>query len=290
MPDRFARLFMPATAIFLTLLGAFAGGCSATSEETPSRRNDNGTGAAANSSGGSTGAGGNSSSAGTAGVSSAGGTGSSIGGSGSAGTPAGTAGTSQGQAGGPVVHPPADLTLPYLEDFEDGEAQGWMDSFDEEEAPLGTWAIVDDGTKVYRLETPTDDESWAVGGDYRWTDQHLETKIKVVSGAEEAFIILAVRLSTLRSYYFVEITSDRIKLRDGGTDSTVDLGEFDIEPPFVDGEVHTFGLSAVGSALTVYYEGAPVITGTSTTALAGGIGLAARDAVVSFDDVSVTAE
>lgn len=293
MPKPAVRFWLPQALVSIALVAA---GCAATAEDSPERRNGNepGAGGFAPSTGGTGGA---SSIAGSAGVEQSGGTGSGTGGvpSGSGGTsggttPVGSGGTSFGTGGSDVVHPPADTALPYTEDFEDGEAQGWIDSIDDEEEPLGTWAIVDDATKVYQLQSPTDDLSWAVGGDYRWTDQHLETKVKIVSGAEDAFIVLAIRFSSFRGYYFVEIRDDRIKLRDRGNGSTTDVGTFDIEPPLADGEWHSFGLSAIGTTLTVYFDGTPVITGTSSRNVAGGIGLAARDAVVAFDDVTVTSE
>jgi hypothetical protein len=292
MPNTFARLGLPLLASVSLVLGASTLGCSASADDggTRSRNNNNGSGATA---GTDPGAGGSGVSAGGTG-SSAGGTGSSAGGTGSSagGTGSSAGGTGSGTGGSGVVHPPADTALPYTEDFEDGEANGWIDSVDQERAPLGTWAVVDDpdGGKVYQETTPTDDPSWAVGGDYAWTDQHFETKMKIVSGSADAFIIIAMRFSSFDSYLFVEITSDRIKLRDGGTDSTVDVGTFDIDPPLVDGAWHTYGVSAIGTNMTVYFDGAPVITGTSSTTTAGGIALGVRDCVAAFDDVSVTAE
>jgi hypothetical protein len=186
---------------------------------------------------------------------------------------------------------PIGIGLPFTEDFEDGVANGFVSGIDDELAPLGTWAVVADGaTQVFREQVLTDDPSWAVGGAYQWTDQHLETRLKIVSGAAEVLIAIAVRFSDFRSYYFLEIRNDAVKIRLRTPATQVDLVSYSFGDAgeLVDGTWYKFGLSAKGSALAVYFNDVQVATVTDATFSSGGIAFGVRDAVVEFDDVTVT--
>jgi hypothetical protein len=248
--------------------------------------------------------GGSTSSGGLNGGTSAGGAVSSMGGSNGGGAPAGgsssggasNGGTSNGgtsgsgaSSGGAAGQRPVSTALPYREDFEDGAANGWMAGYDDEMMPLGKWSVVDEaGGKVFQAQEATSDPSWAVGGDYRWTDQHLEAKVKFVSGAADGLVTLVVRFTTFKTYCFVEVRDNQMKLRVKADGSTTDLGTYKFMTPLADGTWYTIGLSAKGSALEAYFDGMMVASGMNATVTAGGIALTATDAVVSFDDVVVT--
>ena len=186
----------------------------------------------------------------------------------------------------------ADLTGAFLKqsDFEDGTADGWMAGYDDQMMTLGKWGVVDDaGTKVYQAEEATSDPSWAVGGDYRWTDQHLEAKVKFVSGAADGLVTLVVRFTTFKTFCFVEVRDNQMKLRVKADGSTSDIGTYKFPMPLVDGTWYTIGVSAKGPMFEAYFGGMMVASGMNAAVTSGGIALTATDAVVSFDDVTVTA-
>jgi hypothetical protein len=181
-----------------------------------------------------------------------------------------------------------DATLPFSEDFEDGVADGFIDSVDKELQPLGSWLVVDDGSKVYQQQTVTSDPSWAVGGDYRWTDQLLTVKMKVVSGIDDFLAIVAVRLSSFDGYAYLEIQSNQIKLRLRNAGSTTDQVVYKFDSDLTEGSWHSYGLGVKGSDYTVYFDEQVVGTASNSELSAGGIALGVSDAVVEFDDLNVS--
>ncbi len=202
----------------------------------------------------------------------------------------GGSGGSPGSAGSGGSGPAASTQLPFHDDFEDGDPNGWMASIDAEQMPLGKWSIVADGaTKVYEEQQATSDPSWAVGGDYRWTDQHLEAKVKVVSGFPDTLVMLVVRFTSFKTYCFLEVRSNQMKIRVKVDGSTTDVGTYKFPTALVDGTWYTVGISAKGSTIAAYFAGAQVAMGSNSSVTAGGIALTATDGVVAFDDVAVTA-
>ena len=60
--------------------------------------------------------------------------------------------------------------------------------------------------------------------------------------------------------------------------------------PLMGNTWYTVGIGAVGTTLTAYFGGVPVAMGTDSDLEEGGIGIGtAEEAIVAFDDVSVTA-
>jgi hypothetical protein len=170
-------------------------------------------------------------------------------------------------------------------------ANGWTEGRDDKNLPLGTWAVVADGTgMVFEEQTVTSSPTWTVGGDYRWTDQHLETKAKFVSGSADGLITLVVRFSTFKTYCFLEVRTNQLKIRVKVEGSTTDVAVYKFPVVLVDGTWYTFGLSAAGSTLTAYFNGTQVATGPNPSPVAmGGIALTVTGSIVAFDDVTVTA-
>lgn len=230
--------------------------------------------------GGSTGAGGSTGTGGT-------GTGGSSGTGGSTGTggsPGGTGGSSTGTGGAPV-----NTGLPYTEDFEDGVANGWMGGYDDKMMPLGTWAVVTDGaSKVYQEHDVTSSATWAVGGDYRWTDQHFESKIKFVSGIADATVTLVVRFTDFKTFCFLEVRNNQMKIRVKVAGSTTDVATYKFPTPLVEATWYTVGIGVKGTTLTEYFNGMPVGSGVNAGVAGGGIALTALSGVIAFDDISVT--
>jgi hypothetical protein len=246
-------------------------------------------------SGGSTANGGSSAGGGQSGGNSTGGASASGGASGSTGSggSAGSSGgggisTGSGGAGTGTVMP--KIPLPYSETFEDGTADGWAGGFDQNQMPLGMWAVTTDGTtKVYEEQQATSSTTWVVGGDAHWTDQHFEAKVKYVSGSSSGLATLVIRFVNFKTYCFLEVHSNQLKIRVKNDGSSTDVATYKFPTPLVDGTWYSVGVSASGTTFGAYFNGAQVATGMNASIAAGGIALTATNAVVEFDDLSVTA-
>ena len=215
-------------------------------------------------------------------------------GSGTAGA-AGSAGTSAGSSGSGGTGAPMGTLL--FEDFEDGNADGWIADVDDGNDLVGNWAVVTEAaSKVYKEQTEYSDPSWTVGGRLDWKDQAAETKVQFVSSAAgDAIAYLAVRLSSKERYYFLEFqaneTNGSLKVRKRVDGSTTDLiPSHKTGMPVGPGTWYTIGLSAVGTTITAKLNGTVIGTATDSALANGGIALGIRDAVAIFDDVKVTAQ
>jgi len=243
-----------------------------------------GSGAGAGSgAGGSSGTGG--STGGTAGTGGATGSG---GGSATGGTGGSTGGTGAGGSGG--SQPPGTLLF---DDFEDNDTNGWIADADDGNDKVGNWAVVPDGTNhVYKQQTEYSDPSWAIGGDSRWTDQIVETKVQFTSSSGDGKAFLAARFSSFERYYFIEFSMNdsdgQIKVRKRVDGSTNDILSVRTGGPVVSGTWYTIALSVVGTEIKAFFEGAEVGSGTDADLTVGGIGIGIVDSVAAFDDVKVT--
>jgi hypothetical protein len=247
---------------------------------------------------GASGAAGTFGAGGSGGGGASGGSGGSSGGAGSGndgGGTAGSAGTSAGSSGTGGTGTPMGTLL--FEDFEDGNADGWIADMDDGNDVFGKWAVVTEGaSKVYKEHTEYSDPSWTVGGDLDWKDQAAETKVQFVSsGAGDAIAYLAVRLQSKERYYFLEFQANEsngsLKVRKRVDGSTTDLiSSYKTGMPVGPGTWYTIGLSAVGTTITAKLNGMVVGTATDSALTNGGIALGIRDAVAIFDDVKVTSQ
>jgi hypothetical protein len=231
-------------------------------------------GSAGSATGGATGKGGSAGGAGTGGSSS---------GSGGGGGNAGAA--SGGGAGGP---PSGSI---FFDDFEDGDTQDWV-NVDDEGVPISGWSLVQDGSTVFKQGSTSSDPSWAIGGNVNWTDQVLEVKLKFDGVPDEsAAALISARFKNFDAYYYLELRADGgIKIRKRVDGSTSDVTRYDPDVPLTGDTWYTLGLGAVGATLTAYFNGVAVATATDSSIPAGGIGIGTtEEAVVAFDDVSVTA-
>lgn len=234
---------------------------------------------------GGTGSGGTSSgAAGTAmaGASHAGSGGSSAGGS----STGGAAGASAGNAAGGAK--PANTTLPFTEDFEDGEANGfipWNDS-----ATPGMWVVVADGAgKVYQPAAAVSSLEFGVGGSTTWTDVALTVKVRLKDATSGAQILL--RFKDPKTYLVVEMAVGKYKLRARNAGSTTDLIAPSPKPVIAPGIWYTVGIAVKGATVNLTLDGmaigAPV---TCAAAISnGGVALGVAEGGVSFDDVKVVA-
>lgn len=200
----------------------------------------------------------------------------------------------------PAVTPPAAVpgvpgALLLLDDFEDGDASGWIADADDGDDLVGNWAVVEteEGRALAQLDDSFDDDSWAVGGDVTWTDASLEVRCRFtsVSNVEDAVVMLALRFQSRENYYYVEFRGDgSVKVRKRVDGSEPELSSEELERPAVVGQWMTLGFAVRGTSLEARIDGVVVGSAVVDTDLAsGGIGLGVKEgAAVEFDDVRVT--
>jgi hypothetical protein len=181
------------------------------------------------------------------------------------------------------------------DDFEDGDASGWIADADDGDDLVGNWAVVetDEGRAFAQLDDSFDDDSWAVGGDVNWTDASLEVRCRFtsVSDIEDAVMMLALRFQSKDNYYYAEFRGDgSVKIRKRVDGSEPDLSSEDLDRPAVVGQWMNLGFSVRGSSLEARLDGVLIGSAVVDTDLAsGGIGLGVKEgAAVEFDDARVT--
>jgi hypothetical protein len=204
---------------------------------------------------------------------------------GTGGTGGGSAGTS-GSAGGSTK--PADTTLPFKEDFEDGKADGFIPYNDK--ATAGAWTVIADGAgKVYQPQAAVSDLEWAVGGSTTWTDVAMTVKVRLNSADTDAQIIL--RFKEPKTYLVLEMAEGKYKLRGRAAGSTTDLISPSPKPVITANTWYTVGITAKGTMVTLTLEGKPIGTPVACNAAIsnGGVALGMDSGSASFDDLNVTA-
>jgi hypothetical protein len=181
------------------------------------------------------------------------------------------------------------------DDFEDGDDEGWIADVADGDDLVGQWSVVaaDQGHAYAQRDDSFSDESWSVGGDFRWTDVSVETRFRftAVNDMEDATVMLALRFRSKDDYYYLEYGGDgsvKIRRRVDGSDDEVSSD--DLDRIAILGQWINLRLVAKGSALSAYVDGALIGTGAVDTALtSGGIALGVQEnAAVEFDDVLVT--
>lgn len=215
-----------------------------------------------------------SSSAGSAGKGAGGGSGSGAGGSGGSGGGGGTK--------------PANTNLPFTEDFEDGEANGFI-PWNDKNTP-GMWAVVADGAgKIYGPAAAPSDLEFAVGGSTSWSDVAMSVKVRLKDDNAGAQIV--IRFKDPKTYLFVEMAIGKYKLRARANGSTTDLISPSPKPTIVAGMWHTVGITVKGSMATLTLDTMPIGTPVAVNALIsnGGVALGVAEGEVAFDDLKVDA-
>jgi len=247
------------------------------------------TGSAMNPVGGASGTSGSGVSAGSGGVvgASAGGGGAPVAGEGGSGGSAGKGGqaASSGSAGSAgtagASGPNGEL---YSEDFEDGDLTmpSWIDADPE---LGGMWTLTaDDGGNVLAQAASVSDWVIAVSGDYRWTDQVVEARVKITSEPGQAGIFARVR--DTRNYYYLYLDGgSNVVLRKRVDNSSSDIQKMKIET--LANTWYTLKLSVIGDALEGYVDGEMLVSGSDTGVATGGVGVGTADCTAQFDDVTV---
>jgi hypothetical protein len=180
---------------------------------------------------------------------------------------------------------PANTNLPYSEDFEDGEPNGFI-PWNEDVNP-GMWAVVDDPVgKIYQPAGAVSELEFAVGGSTTWTDVKLTVKVRINDADSRAHILL--RMKEPKTYLVVEMAEGTFKLRGRADGSTTDLVAPSPKPVITPGMWHVVGIVAKGAAVELILDGTSIGTGTANALISnGGIGLGVAEGSVSYDDVSV---
>lgn len=208
---------------------------------------------------------------------------SSTGGNAGGGTTSGTSGTSGTSTGGKP-----GVSLPFTEDFEDGQANGFMPW--NEDMTQGTWAVVADGAgKVYQPMATVSELEFAVGGVTAWTDVALKVKVKLANDQSDAQVVL--RFKDPKTYLFVEMAEGKYKLRGRANGSSQDLVAPSPKPVIVAGTWYTVGITAKGTSVSLTLDDMPIGSPATCDALIsnGGVALGVAEGSVAFDDLSIVA-
>jgi hypothetical protein len=219
-------------------------------------------------------------STGTAGMSHAGSAGKGAGG----GSGSGSGGSTAGGGSGPTK--PANLNLPYTEDFEDGQPNGFLPW--NEDMTQGMWAVVADADgMVYQPQAAVADLEFAVGGSTTWTDVAMTVKVRLADDSSGAQIVM--RFKDPKTYLVVEMGVGKYKLRARANGSTTDLISPSPKPVIVPGTWYTVGLTAKGTSVILTLDGTAIGSPVMCNALIsnGGIALGVAEGSASFDEVHV---
>jgi hypothetical protein len=210
------------------------------------------------------------------------------GGGGSGGASGSSGAGGSGGAGGSFC---SQAGFAFCDDFEDGNASGWLPSG-------GTWAVTTDGSFVYQGGNGS---FQSTAGSTTWTDLSLQARVKLLSfgGTSASYRAgLVARYNGSSNDYVVALdaTGSLVLLHGmsavsgaSGTCSSIFVGS-------VIGTWYTLGISATGPSgnvsLKTYLNGVlehNCVT-TSSTSANGEIGLVTvgTGTKASFDDVNVT--
>jgi hypothetical protein len=148
----------------------------------------------------------------------------------------------------------------------------------------GVWEIASaDGGKALAQTAAVGDWIIAVSGDYRWTDQVVEAKVKFTSSPGQVGIFARVR--DTRNYYFLYIDGSNVVLRKRVNNSSNDIQK--VKTATVEGTTYALKLSVIGNMLVGYLDGKMIVSGSDTGVATGGIGVGSSDCSAEFDDVAV---
>jgi pectate lyase len=216
---------------------------------------------------------------GAGGAAGAGGTGAGgAGGSGTGGAGAGGSGTGGSGTGGAL----------FFEDFETGGAARWSPSV------VTDWTLVPDGSLVYAQGITAADNTWhtSAAGDPTWTDVAVEARVKWLSGVPQTSLVaVCARYQDPTNFYWAGIgtaspstPSVFIRRRTGAVSTRLIEMTTAVTPDVW----HTVKLQIVGTTLTMFLDGAQVLTAADTMYASGKIAVATFQVAAEFDDVRVT--
>ncbi len=172
----------------------------------------------------------------------------------------------------------------FADDFEDGDLTkpSWIDADPE---AMGRWAVTSaEGGKVLAQTASVSDWVMAAAGDYRWTDQVVEAKVKLTSEPGKAGVFARVR--DVENYYFLYLDGgSNIVLRKRVDNSSSDVMKVKVET--ARDVWYTLELSVRGEKLEGYLDGKLLVTASDAGVKTGGVGVGTADCTAQFDDVTV---
>jgi pectate lyase len=168
----------------------------------------------------------------------------------------------------------------FTDDFEDGNANGWTKSG-------GSWAVVSDGSLVYR-QSGTSADSNARAGSPSWTNISTQARVKPIAfNGADRYVGVMTRVVNSNHYYFLALQNgNRLLLgkRAGSSPITLATRSF----TFSTGTFYTLRIDANGSSLSGYVNGTLLLTASDSAFTSGIIGGATYFASAEFDDFMVT--
>jgi pectate lyase len=149
-----------------------------------------------------------------------------------------------------------------------------------------------DGGWVYRQSTLASTLHVSAVTTTTYVDQIVQARVKVLTfggGAAADGVGVYARFKDLNNYYYVDLRNDgRVAIRMVVSGASTTLPGTAIAAGITSGTWYTIRLSAIGSTLEAYVDGALVASATDTSIAEGGIAVGATNATAEFDDVSVS--
>ena len=178
-----------------------------------------------------------------------------------------------------VVVPVAFAAALFVDDFEDGNLDGWTRSG-------GSWSVVVDGSHV-ASQSSTSARATALTGQTGWSDYSMQARVKVLAfNGSDRFAALAARAQGTTSAYLLSLrSSNRVLLERlvGGASTTVASAPLAVST----GTWYTLRLEVQGGTLRAIVDGALLATASDSQFSAGRVGLVTLNARAEFDDVQV---
>jgi pectate lyase len=168
----------------------------------------------------------------------------------------------------------------FSDTFEDGVADGWSTNG-------GSWAVVTDGSQVYR-QSSTSSTALALAGATTWTDQVVEARVKAIQfvGSSE-YVAIAARVQNATNYYYLSLRdANKLELNKvvAGSKRSLASTSFTVNT----NTWYTLRLEIQGSTLRGFVNGTQHLSVTDSQFTSGRAGVTTYNASASFDDVLVT--
>jgi hypothetical protein len=264
-------------------------------------------GAAGNAAGGRAGAAnGGAAQAGSAGTGGAGTGGAGTAGAGTAGTGGGggssSAGSPSGGGGSSTLGCSSDASAGATQGGAAGDGNAGSAFFDDFETSLGSgftttrgsWAVIDDGSKVYEQSLLDNELQIAIADGTCFTDQIIEAKLKVVDfgGQSNSYAVaLLGRVVSAETHYLLALGSDnklvlRKRVASASTGATAIGAAKALN--VVPGTWYDVRLEIVGTSL-MGCVGDVCVSGTDSSIASGGVALATVNTIARFDDLRASA-
>jgi len=185
-----------------------------------------------------------------------------------------------GAGGAPAV------ALAFFDDFESGTVSNWTTS-------LGTWALVDDGSKAYDQSLQENKLQIALANGVCVADQIIDAKVKVVAfkGQSNSYVAaLFGRALSPTTHYLLALGSDgklilRKRVNSSSTGATA-IGTA-AALSITAGNWYDVHFEIIGTTLKGCV-GAVCVTGTDSSIASGSVGVGTVNTAARFDDVRVT--